>query len=566
MDSEVTSLSGIKTLVVPDSTTISAFGATLVDDASAAAAIATLGLDADIATLSLPASTTISAFGATLIDDASAADARTTLSVQPTAAPTFTGTFTIDDGNLNVGINAAASIGIELGDRSGTATTPFIDFHSSATDADYHARLIASGGTTIGTGTLTLTAATFDLGATNLTTSGTIDGRDVGTDGTKLDGIEALADVTDATNVDAAGAVMESDYINSAIRYKNSVGTMANVSFATNSVLVRQTGEIGNLPIGASELLGRASTGNVRNLTAAEVRTLINVEDGADVTDATNVNAAGAVMESDFVNTSLRIKNSAGVMANAQIVDARLVGRSGGEIQGLAKAAVLSIINVEDGADVTDTTNVTAAGALMDSEVDADIKTLVLPANTTISAFGATLIDDAAASNARTTLGLVIGTDVMPELAVASLAQAQDGTSTTEYSWTPQRVHQAAEATPHYIAAQVVANDTDVATGTDQALIHVPFARKLTAVHAEVATAGTTGVSTFDINRNGTSMLSTKLTIDSAETGSDTAATAAVIDAAQDDTSVNDVITIDVDGVSTTAPKGLVITMTFENS
>jgi hypothetical protein len=49
---------------------------------------------------------------------------------------------------------------------------------------------------------------------------------------------------------------------------------------------------------------------------------------------------------------------------------------------------------------------VTAAGALMDSEVDADIKTLSLPANTTISTFGASLVDDADASAARTTLGL----------------------------------------------------------------------------------------------------------------------------------------------------------------
>jgi len=61
-------------------------------------------------------------------------------------------------------------------------------------------------------------------------------------------------------------------------------------------------------------------------------------------------------------------------------------------------------------ADVTDTTNVTAAGALMDSEVDADIKTLSLPANTTISAFGASLVDDASASVGRTTLGVVSAT------------------------------------------------------------------------------------------------------------------------------------------------------------
>ena len=45
----------------------------------------------------------------------------------------------------------------------------------------------------------------------NITVGGTVDGRDIATDGTKLDGIEASADVTDATNVNAAGAVMISD-------------------------------------------------------------------------------------------------------------------------------------------------------------------------------------------------------------------------------------------------------------------------------------------------------------------------------------------------------------------
>jgi hypothetical protein len=73
---------------------------------------------------------------------------------------------------------------------------------------------------------------------------------------------------------------------------------------------------------------------------------------------------------------------------------------------GVNKTSMLSHLNVADGADVTDTTNVTAAGALMDSEVDADIKTLSLPANTTISTFGASIIDDADAAAVLTTLGL----------------------------------------------------------------------------------------------------------------------------------------------------------------
>ena len=44
--------------------------------------------------------------------------------------------------------------------------------------------------------------------------TGTVDGRDVAADGTKLDGIEAGADVTDATNVAAAGALMDSECTN----------------------------------------------------------------------------------------------------------------------------------------------------------------------------------------------------------------------------------------------------------------------------------------------------------------------------------------------------------------
>uniref|UniRef100_A0A6H1ZR57 Uncharacterized protein n=1 Tax=viral metagenome TaxID=1070528 RepID=A0A6H1ZR57_9ZZZZ len=57
--------------------------------------------------------------------------------------------------------------------------------------------------TNFGTGTISLGAYNYTIGAAN-----TFDGRDVSVDGTKLDGIEAAADVTDAVNVAAAGAAM----------------------------------------------------------------------------------------------------------------------------------------------------------------------------------------------------------------------------------------------------------------------------------------------------------------------------------------------------------------------
>lgn len=101
---------------------------------------------------------------------------------------------------------------------------------------------------------------------------------------------------------------------------------------------------------------------------------------------------------------------------------------------------------------------------------------------------------------------------------------------------------------------------TNLTTGTAKAVFRMPGAFTVTGVRASVATQQTAGsILQFDINESGTSILSTKLTIDNSESTSTTAATAAVISdsAIADDAE----ITIDIDTVGTAGAKGAVITI-----
>ena len=206
-------------------------------------------------------------------------------------------------------------------------------------------------------------------------------------------------------------------------------------------------------PVLVTPALGTPASGVATNLTGTAagltVGATTGVEAGADVTDTANVTSAGALMDSEVTNLAFVKALAKGISdgnvltANDVVADNDFLRINGTEVEGLTSAEVLTALNVEAGAtadqsnaeivaaveagtdsntftdadhsklnaieasaDVTDTANVTAAGALMDSEVDADIKTLTLPASTTISTFGATLVDDADASTARTTLGL----------------------------------------------------------------------------------------------------------------------------------------------------------------
>ena len=86
----------------------------------------------------------------------------------------------------------------------------------------------------------------------------------------------------------------------------------------------------------------------------------------------------------------------------------------------------------------------------------------------------------------------------------------------------------------------------------------MPYAMTLTGIRASVTTAPESTPIIVDVNESGSTILSTKLSIDASEKTSETAATAAVISdsALADDAE----ITVDIDQVgSTTAGAGLKI-------
>lgn len=100
-----------------------------------------------------------------------------------------------------------------------------------------------------------------------------------------------------------------------------------------------------------------------------------------------------------------------------------------------------------------------------------------------------------------------------------------------------------------------ISDETTALTTGDKLTWRAPFAATILAVRASVTTASSSGIPTFNIKKNGTTIFSTKLTIDATEKTSVTAAAAAAFSAtavADDDEFV---IAVDVAGTAATGAK-----------
>jgi len=122
--------------------------------------------------------------------------------------------------------------------------------------------------------------------------------------------------------------------------------------------------------------------------------------------------------------------------------------------------------------------------------------------------------------------------------------------------------HLSAGAKKEFIMISLSDEESDLETGTNKAVFQMPYAFTITDIRATVGTAPTGSTLVVDINKSGSSILTTKLSIDVSENTSTSAATAHVI--ASGDTTFADgaIVAFDIDQIgSSTAGAGLKVAL-----
>lgn len=140
-------------------------------------------------------------------------------------------------------------------------------------------------------------------------------------------------------------------------------------------------------------------------------------------------------------------------------------------------------------------------------------------------------------------------------LAVVSPLYSTDGGAQGNYT-----VGLAAGTLTHGIIIACSDETTALTAGVNKVTFRMPYAFTLSGVRCSLTTAQTSGsIFTVDINETGTTILSTKLTIDNTEKTSTTAAIPPVIS----DTALADdaEITIDIDQIGDSTAKGLKVAL-----
>tara|TARA_R110000803_G_scaffold121692_2_gene189804 strand:- start:1955 stop:4540 length:2586 start_codon:yes stop_codon:yes gene_type:complete len=198
---------------------------------------------------------------------------------------------------------------------------------SKTSDLGTAATTAASDYATAAQGTLAGTAvqpndnaSLGNVSVTSVAVTGTVDGRDIAADGTKLDGIESSA------TADQTPAQIKVSYESNADTNEFSDAEQTKLSGIEASATADQTGA----------QIKTAYQAETNAFTDAQFTKLAGVEASADITDTANVTAAGALMDSEITNlTQVKAFDSTDYATSAQgsTADAALP-KSGGAMTG----------------------------------------------------------------------------------------------------------------------------------------------------------------------------------------------------------------------------------------
>ncbi len=222
---------------------------------------------------------------------------------------------------------------------------------------------------------------------------------------TKLSNIETSADVTDATNVNAAGAVMNSDLDGKGeLLVGDGSGDPSALAVGTNGYVLKANSTTATGLEWAAVTSGDSNQNAFSNVAVSGQSTVaadgstdtLNVAAGSNVTITTNASSDTVTISSTDTNTTYSVGD--GGLTQNNFTDAQKTKLDGiessatadqtaSEIRTLVESASDSNVftdadhsklnAIEASADVTDATNVNAAGAVMNSDLDGKGELLV---------------------------------------------------------------------------------------------------------------------------------------------------------------------------------------------
>lgn len=403
-----------------------------------------------------------------------------------------------------------------------------------------------------------------------------LDGYATSTQITKLDGIEASADVTDAANVASAGAAILTGQaggqtLQGGTAASENLSLESTAHSTKGSVILKDnltTPDPGTDTASKSIELVANNSGTLQYSTiqtqygaSPYLRISVpSVATGAataliDISETQWNPAKSGVSIGHASNKFVDITISGNINVDGT-VDGRDVATDGGKLDG-----------IEASADVTDAGNVgssIAGASAKATPVDADSFGLIDSADSDA-------LKETTMANLKAYTSPAASKTASGIVELATTAEIDTGTDTTRAVPVDQFV--ASKRNIRWLIFNLVEKATDCEVATNIAGDYIsPIAGTILQsdttpfyLYATNTTAGTTGTMVVDISIGGTSIMTTnKLDFDSTEKTTTTASTPP--DLTTTSLSVGDVITIDVDSIHTTAAKGLTVYMAVRES